>query len=125
MRPILALLCAILLWHGEPARAADPDAGSQSPIAKEWLERQISVKDAEAGYPVINGNQLDSAPAALTLPLNTQKRKWEALKAGIKPGDEIWTFAAPADYWAHLAGRAGYAVVRDGKPISVVVTVEN
>ena len=36
-----------------------------------------------------------------------------------------WTFAAPADDWKNLAGRAGVALVRDGHPIMAIVTLMN
>ena len=45
--------------------------------------------------------------------------------AAIKPGDELWTFMSPPDSWKNLAGRAGIALVRDGKPVSILVTFMN
>jgi hypothetical protein len=39
--------------------------------------------------------------------------------------DELWAFSSPAEYWKGLAGRAGVALVRDGRPIAHVVTVMN
>jgi hypothetical protein len=43
----------------------------------------------------------------------------------MQPGDELWTFSSPAESWKYLAGRAGVALVRDGKPIKVVITLMN
>jgi hypothetical protein len=106
LRFVVALLCAIALWHGGSARAAD-DA---SRIPKEWLDKKISVEEAEAAHPE---------------PFGFQSQAWEALKAAMQPGDELWTFASPAKSWEDLAGRAGIAVVRDGNPIKVLVTVMN
>jgi hypothetical protein len=34
-------------------------------------------------------------------------RQWEALKAEIKPSDELWTFVSPADSWRQFAGLMG------------------
>ena len=43
----------------------------------------------------------------------------------MQPGDELWTFSSPAQSWEDLAGRAGVALVRDGNPIKVLVTMMN
>jgi hypothetical protein len=120
MRHIVALLCAIALWHGGSARAAD-DA---SRIPKEWLDKKISVEEAEAAHPGINDDRVQRFPEAAK-PFGFQSQAWEALKAAMQPGDELWTFASPAKSWEDLAGRAGIAVVRDGNPIKMLVTVMN
>jgi hypothetical protein len=46
-------------------------------------------------------------------------------KAEICSGDELWTFRSPPDSWQLLAGRAGIALVRDGKPIKAIITMMN
>jgi hypothetical protein len=120
LRFVVALLRAIALWHGGSARAAD-DA---SRIPKEWLDKKISVEEAEAAHPGINDDRVQRFPEAAK-PFGFQSQAWEALKAAMQPGDELWTFASPAKSWEDLAGRAGIAVVRDGNPIKVLVTVMN
>lgn len=37
--------------------------------------------------------------------------------------DEVWKFITSKRSWQHLAGRAGYALVRDGVMICEIVTV--
>ena len=120
MRLVVALLCAIALWHGGPARAADDAA----PIPKEWLDKKISVEEAEAAHPGINDERAQRFPEAAK-PFGFQSQAWEALKAAMQPGDELWTFASPAKSWEDLAGRARIAVVRNGSPIKVLVTMLN
>jgi hypothetical protein len=69
-----------------------------------------------------------SAPdrvAALVKPFGYSNGKWEALKAGMQPGDELWTFMSPSSSWQALAGRAGIAVVRDGTVIATLLTMMN
>jgi hypothetical protein len=39
----------------------------------------------------------------------------------MKPGDEIRKFESPRASWKKRAGRFGYALVRGGKPVSMVV----
>jgi hypothetical protein len=120
MHFIAGLLCAILLWQAEPVRAAD--ATPAVPAA--WLIRKISVEEAETEHPGINDERVQKFPD-IVKPFGFENGEWEALKAQIQPGDEIWTFASPEDSWIHYAGRAGVALVRAGAPIKAIVTVMN
>jgi hypothetical protein len=43
----------------------------------------------------------------------------------MRDGDELWTWASPEWTWIQLAGRAGYAIVRDGDPIRHWMTIIN
>lgn len=43
----------------------------------------------------------------------------------MQPGDQLVHFVSSADSWKHLAGRAGIALVRDGKVIAAMVTMMN
>ncbi len=58
-------------------------------------------------------------------PYGVPKQEWEKLKLLMKDGDEIRAFSSPEDSWRHLAGRAGYALVREGKAIDGVITLMN
>ena len=80
-----------------------------SDIPKEWLHKQVSVTDVEKDIQ-------NSEPLVA---------RWNSLKAGLEPGDEVWSFMSPADTWKHLAGRAGYAIVRDGNPVDGMITMLN
>ena len=44
------------------------------------------------------------------------------LEACIRPGDEIWTFTTPDERWRAEAGCSGFAVLRDGSVVGVLVT---
>ena len=120
MRVIAAVLPAIMLLCGLPASLAD----EPSPIPKEWLQKKVSVAEAEADNPGINDERLKRAPEA-GRPFGFSHDEWEALKAQMQPDDELWTFVSPLDSWRSLAGRAGIALLRNGKPIAVLVTVMN
>jgi hypothetical protein len=120
MRVILALLCVISLSYGGMARAAD-DA---PPIPKAWLDKKISIAEAEAAHPGVNDERVQRMPE-IAKPFGFLNSQWEALKAEIQPGDELWSFASPPKSWEDLAGSAGVALVRDGNPIKVLVTMRN
>ena len=40
-----------------------------------------------------------------------------------KPEDEVWQFSSSSDSWAHLAGRAGLALIRERTVIDAYVTM--
>jgi hypothetical protein len=42
-----------------------------------------------------------------------------------KPDDEVWEFSSSQDSWAHLAGRAGLALVRERTVIDAYITMMN
>ena len=120
MRLILTLLCAISLSCAGMARAAD----DMPLIPKSWLDKKITIAEAEAEHPGINDERVQRFPDAAK-PFGFKSGQWEAIKAAMQPGDELWTFASPAKSWEDLAGRAGIAVVRDGNPIMVLTTMLN
>jgi hypothetical protein len=84
-----------------------------STIPKEWLAAKVTVKEVEASN-VEDGRVF-----------GYQHRKWERLKSNMAPGDELWEFSSPPASWAHLMGRAGYALVRNGEIVeSILSTAE-
>jgi hypothetical protein len=42
-----------------------------------------------------------------------------------QPGDRVFFYRSPYETWAALLGQGGFAIVRDGRPIQCVMTVEN
>ena len=44
-------------------------------------------------------------------------------KLVIQEGDVVWRFSSPPDSWRYLAGRAGFALVRDGKIVHSRMTI--
>jgi hypothetical protein len=51
------------------------------------------------------------------------KTKWKPFVADMLTGDELWRFRSPSTTWANMGGRAGYAIVRDGRIIRWLVTL--
>jgi hypothetical protein len=95
MHFIAGLLCAILLWQAAPARAAGGVADDATPaVPAAWLIKKISVAEAETDHPGINDERVQRFPD-IARPFGFQNGEWEALKAQMQPGDEIWTFASP------------------------------
>jgi hypothetical protein len=58
-----------------------------------------------------------------------RKRKgedWKSWAEGIwQEGDEMWKWSTPDSFWQALCGRGGYAIIRNGKVIESIITIEN
>ena len=93
-------------------------AAAEPAIPQAWLQDRIGVADAETTNMV-------ALQDGKRVPFGYQNAAWETLKGHMRPGDTLWRFASPADAWAHLAGRAGIALVRDGEAVEVLVTLMN
>jgi hypothetical protein len=63
--------------------------------------------------------------AALLKPFGYSNSEWEALKAGMEPDDELWTFESSPASWRALTGSAGIAMVREGRIVATIVTMMN
>lgn len=121
----VALSCASAIAAPVVSFAAETAVNPKS----ELLERK-TVAELEVEY-TLRPDQLSESdrtgPRAQILlkPFGFQNDKWEALKARMLPGDELWTFASSAESWQALAGRAGIALVRDGRIVEQLVTLMN
>jgi hypothetical protein len=89
-------------------------------MVKEWLTRRITAQEAEQAH-LVTSERLGPDP----VPFGFQNAEWQALLAERQEGDEIWEFRSPPDTWKHLFGRAGVALVRDGRIGRCIVTMMN
>ena len=87
-------------------------------VPKKWLKRKIAIEDAEKNH-MVNDRRLGSEP----VPFGFQRDAWLQLKAKMQPGDELWEFSSSEESWKHLAGRAGFCIVRQGEVIYSLVTI--
>jgi hypothetical protein len=90
----------------------------------EWLQERITVEEAEHLHTRAPDERSARVPV-LGKPFGFLNAEWEELKARMRPGDELWTFASPPRFWQHMAGRSGIALVRDKKMVCAVVTLKN
>ena len=119
MRFIVILLCALLPFS-TVAHAGD----NSFMIPKEWLQKQITIAEAETAYPGITDDRVKNFPDAAK-PFGFRHAEWEALKTHMQPGDQLWTFMSPPKSWEDLAGRSGIALVRNGAPVEVIIGAMN
>jgi hypothetical protein len=81
------------------------------------LWKKTTVVEAEAHPTRLRSGELK--------PFGYVNDQWEALKAKLRPGDELYRFNSSRESWGRLAGRAGIALVRQGKIIATVITKMN
>jgi len=86
-------------------------------IEREHMRRAEDLREVDRRSP--------ERVAALLKPFGYSNSKWEALKAGMQPGDELWTFTSSPASWRALAGSAGIALVREGRIVATIVTMMN
>jgi hypothetical protein len=87
----------------------------------EWLDEKITIEEAES----TNATAPESDRPWAGKPFGGRNEEWEAMKAAMLPGDELWTFCSPFDSWKHHAGRKGIALVREAQVLRVLVTLMN
>jgi hypothetical protein len=75
-----------------------------------------TVVEAEPAHT--DQNELPSSPPVLN-------DRWRAFLAQMQEGDELWTFCTPPETWEHNAGLGGIALVRDGKWVAKIVTLQH
>jgi hypothetical protein len=125
-RPAIALL---VILFGALAAPFVVQAETAVTASRELIARK-SIAELEAEF-TLRPDQLDESdrtgPRAqfLLKPFGALNAQWEALKARMQPGDELWSFASSAQSWQDLAGRAGVALVRHGEIIERLVTMMN
>ncbi len=52
--------------------------------------------------------------------LGGPRTEWKQLSEQIQPGDELWEFESPIEYWDSLCGSSGVALVRGGLVVAEV-----
>ena len=80
---------------------------------KDLLIRKATVADWETEH-LVNG-----------IPFGYCNREWEALKAKMEAGDEIWFWSTDEESWTKLMGWEGMALVRGGEVIDFFMTAMN
>ena len=105
-----------LTWGRDaPALEADPVFA----VEKAHLLEQVSVEDVEARETVF-----DPLGAAPNLPFGHLHAAWRTFVYQRTAGDELWSFSADwRTGWGNLERRAGYVLVREGKPGEHFLTV--
>jgi hypothetical protein len=95
----------------------------------EWLKARVDASEieAKASLPFKDGGLVMITDGVRETPGTTVPidRDWHRITLRMVPGDELWTFSSPPEYWQGLTGRMGVALMRNGHPIGHVTTMMN
>lgn len=89
-------------------------------IPREWLKNQVSIKEVEIEN-MVHDRRLGTRP----VPFGFIFDEWVQFKNKIRVGDMLWFFRSDQSSWNALAGREGYAIVRNNMIIDIFVTKMN
>jgi hypothetical protein len=90
----------------------------------EWLTERITLDWITVARPRPAVPE-SRAQAILQLRAYKSRQEIKTLEALMLPGDEVWKFSSPPQSWQQLMGRAGVALVREGRSIAHVITSMN
>jgi len=102
--------------------------GYDKMTVKDWLKEKLEISIQQ-----LNEESHRSFQHARPDQLGTENdrpggfcwKRWDAFVGAYKEGDEIWYFDSPDWTWRCLAGRRGYAIVREGEVVTSYCTELN
>jgi hypothetical protein len=95
---------------------------------KAWLVRRVGIVDRESLARYKKSRRRDHQSNNESVLATITPEWWRGaaeLLSKMWPDDEIWYFESDPLSWRYLAGRAGYAIVRNGEAVGYTVTKMN
>ena len=89
------------------------------------VSRPLSVKEVEEVELQKTLAMLKTLEDLPRLPFAFQNEQWTAFKSRMRKGDQLVEFSSDERSWQHLAGEAGYAILRAGCIVEKMTTVIN
>jgi len=126
-RLALAFLVALSCAFAAPAalRAVENPVNAKSELIERKTIAELQAENTRRPDQISESDRTGPRAEMMRKPFAFLNAEWEALKARMQPGDELWTFASSPESWRDLAGRAGIALVRDGQIVERLVTMMN
>jgi hypothetical protein len=117
-------LIMIRLSRSHPSYSSVPanTLDQQVEMAHSWVMNEIRSTKIEPPFPPMDW--LQERVNLDTIKMGNGS-DWRVIKMRITERDELWTFSSPGEYWKGLGGRAGVALIRNGRPIAHVVELMN
>jgi len=92
-------------------------------IPKEWLRGKVEIRVNEPEEKVQKRRNKRQTPKPNDELILSAKEAESMFGESMKPGDEIWFFSSPPEFWQSLCGSSGYVLVREGEVIDSFTTV--
>lgn len=96
-----------LSWFAPPSR----------PKRRKHFTRIVSIEEAE-----VENMEVHTSSGPTPVPFGSANRQWCELLAQRRSGDLLWEFHSAEEWVDDRVGRAGVALVRDGKVVSLVLS---
>lgn len=90
-------------------------------IEKDWLELRLADNEAMLKHCVSTFGS-ETQKGEDLIPEHLMEKMKKGMKFNVQPGDEVWYFNSGRASFAVLAGRSGYALVRNGEIVDNIVT---
>ena len=125
--PIKSAVAALVLWPmillSEWEFRRTCRRPSEGPVRTDWIVTNYQVPAEWITQKVADSpGEFDWGRGRYNPPDNPGVKELLDL---MVPGDELWKFNSGAESWRHLAGRAGYVVVRHGQQVAHLTTIMN
>ena len=109
-------------WRESPAGEAESESQYREDIERE-IKPWICVDDLTRRN--VPWSEFDADYQEFKNLFQRDRDIFEALMAKVQPGDEIACFSTHEETWKRMFGRAGWAIVRDGKVVAQLTTIMN
>jgi hypothetical protein len=94
-------------------------------IANKWVQDHIKFVKSQPAFPPAEWLRERITIDHIGHATRGKSADWDRIRSRCTDRDELWKFSSPSDYWEGLAGRAGFALIRDGRAIAHVITMMN
>ena len=91
---------------------SEPDMVTAHFIQTDWLIQEINMNNLENKYNIAKHPEQEWS-------------RWKLFKSKYQLGDKVYEFDSPSEYWESLSGSAGYVILRNGKIVAELITMEN
>lgn len=95
-------------------------------IPFEWLRERLDSSDVEdllrRDLQRMGVDRSDWHPLLEGAAGARSRQRWADFIAKMKPGDELWRYESSGESRGDFADTAGYAIVREGKPVETLTS---
>lgn len=83
------------------------------------MKKEYTISELEAMHMYPDDGRVPHVPFGFG------NDRWQKFKSQVRDGDKIFALESSPESWKHLAGRAGYVLVRDGNIVAKIITRMN
>ncbi len=95
------------------------------PDIRDCLVRQIDPKSVEEAFELEHQEFYNEFSDGSGLSPYFMENEWKPFISKLLPGDELWFYRLPVEYWQCMQGHQGYVIIRNGKKRAKVRTKRN